>query len=495
MKANNKNLLFITADQWRGDCLSAVDHPVVKTPHLDALARDGTLYLKHFSQAAPCGPSRASMHTGTYLMTNRSVNNGVPLDDRFTNWAKELRGAGHDPVLFGYTDISLDPRGRPLDDPALFTYQGVLPGLKLGMATDDEGVNWGRWLQGKGIEVPTPPRLLYRDKKPQTEWEHGGPSAAPMKLASEHHDTRFITQQAMDYIDAAESNWCVHLSLLRPHPPWVAPEPYNAMYDPGQLPANIGAKSITEESAQHPWLAYQLQQRVHMRPNNEKLMRRLSASYYGLMSEVDDNIGRLIALLKQSGEYDSTLIIFTSDHGEQLGDHWLLGKVGYFDQSFHVPLIVRDPLKEAGKTVNTFTENIDLMPTLLEWFGVDVPAQCDGLSLNAGVREECHWEFDFRNVNDSQAESALGITLHQCNLCVLRDDNFKYVHFAALPALLFDLRKDPHELVNCATDPAYSQRVTEYSQKMLSWRMRHADQTLTHLALGEDGVSQRQAPR
>src|SRR5262249_24614202 len=137
--------------------------------------------------------------------------------------------------------------------------------------------------------------------------------------------------------------WMVHLSLLRPHPPWVAPEPYNAFYDPDSLPGFVRAATPEHEGTQHPWLAFQLS-RPHWRaPDDERKLRRLKASYYGLMSEVDHQLGRLFGWLEAQGLWGSTLVVFGSDHGEQMGDHWLLGKGGYFEQSYRVPLIVRDP--------------------------------------------------------------------------------------------------------------------------------------------------------
>jgi len=117
--AQRLNILYITADQWRGEALSARGHPVVRTPHLDALAADGVLFESHYGQCTPCGPSRASLHTGLYAMTHRSVRNGTPLDARFTNIALEARKAGYDPALIGYTDTSVDPRGLDPDDPRL----------------------------------------------------------------------------------------------------------------------------------------------------------------------------------------------------------------------------------------------------------------------------------------------------------------------------------------------------------------------------------------
>ena len=121
------NILLICADQWRWDCMSGLGHPNVRTPNIDALAKDGVLFKNHFGQCTPCGPSRTSLLTGLYLMNHRSGRNGTPLDARHTNVALEARKAGYDPSLFGYTDTSPDPRGKHPNDPALTAYdEGVL---------------------------------------------------------------------------------------------------------------------------------------------------------------------------------------------------------------------------------------------------------------------------------------------------------------------------------------------------------------------------------
>jgi arylsulfatase A-like enzyme len=125
------NVLFVTVDQWRGDCVGSLGHPVVRTPAFDALATGGVAFARHWAVTAPCGPSRASLHTGMYLQNHRSVGNGTPLDARFTNVALEARAAGYDPVLFGYTDATVDPRTvSDPDDPRLRSYEGVLPGFR-----------------------------------------------------------------------------------------------------------------------------------------------------------------------------------------------------------------------------------------------------------------------------------------------------------------------------------------------------------------------------
>ena len=500
-----RNVLFITADQWRHECLSSLGHRV-STPNLDALAASGVHFTNHYANAVPCGPSRASLHTGMYLQNHRSGTNGTPLDARHTNWALETRRAGHDPVLFGYTDTANDPRAFAPNDPILASYEGPLPGIRpiIYMGTFPDA--WAEWLEARGHDVPEPNWKFYTQKKDVPEYEDGGEFAAPLAIPAEEHDTVFMVNQVMDYIDEAADGFCVHLSLLRPHPPWVAPEPYNTLYPPGELDDLVRRETPQLEGEQHPFLAHYLSRPRVSAPADTKKLLRMKSSYYGLMTEVDHNLGRLFDFLKARDLWDSTLIIFTSDHGEQMGDHWLLGKMGYFDASYHIPLIIRDPGSptQHGQRVSAFTENIDIMPTMLDWLGLQAPVQCDGLSLRpwlegrepANWRQEAHWEFDFRDVAEGEAwEAELGVTQHQCTLNVLRDERYKYVHFTALPPLFFDLDNDPDEFVNRAGDPAYQSLVLEYAQRMLSWRMNHDEQTLTHIALTDNGVMTRPASR
>ena len=174
----------------------------------------------------------------------------------------------------------------------------------------------------------------------------------------------------------------------------------------------------------------------------------------------------MTAKRKKIGPWNDTLVVLACDHGEQLGDHHLLGKNGYFDQSFRIPMNARDPDALAngtrGTIVERFTETIDTMPTILEWLGGEIPRQCDGRSLLPFVREgkapadwrtEVHYEFDFRDLYYSQPESALGLHMDRCSLAVVQDEAWKYVHFAALPPLLFDLKADPGQFHNLAEDP------------------------------------------
>ncbi len=513
------NVLIITADQWRGDCPSSIGHPCLQTPNLDRLAADGTLFERHFAQATPCGPSRASLYTGMYLQNHRSVMNGTPLDARHTNVALEARKAGYEPALFGYTDVSVDPRHHAHDDPALRTYSSVLPGMTPVVHVDDHALPWLADLKTKGYLVPKGLLGVYTPKHVAATANRKGLTFAPALYTVEDSYTAFLINELIKYLSVREDKqWFVHLSILAPHPPFIAPEPYHVMYDPTDVPKPVRAATVEEESQQHPYLNHIIHNQRgwgirhdHDPKNNLRLgdkdVLQARATYYGMMSEVDFHIGRLLRFLEETGAYDNTLVIFTSDHGEQLGDHWQFGKFIYFDQTFHIPLIIRDPRAAAqharGLRVNAITESVDVMPTVLDFVQAAIPAQCDGETLTqlcrgetpADWRAEAHWEFDFRHYVDAYGESAHSLKPDQCALNVIRGDRYKYVHFTALPPLLFDLAEDPGEFRNLAEDPAFQHILLEHAQKMLSWRMNHDERVLANTLLTPEGVVERKMPR
>ncbi len=487
-----RNLILITADQWRGDCLSSMNHAVLKTPNLDSLATESVHFKKHYTNVVPCGPSRASLHTGLYLHNHRSGTNGTPLDSRFTNWAKELRDGGYDPVLFGYTHTSMDPRGVTEDHPGLRNDEGILPGIRPIVDMGTMCPDWRDFLADKGYDLPEIHGATYA-LRGENSTDKNIPT--PLLVDKTHTDTWFLTDSVIDHINEhneqlenKDQGWCVHLSLRAPHPPWVAAAPYHTRYPLDQLPLPVRHESSEEEGSIHPWLAEHIV--TGRNKSHEDLLkhRRLQAGYYGLMSEVDDNIGRLVQFLKKAGEWKNTVFVFTSDHGEQMGDHWLYGKAGFFDQSFHIPLIIHTPDVKPG-TCEKFTEHVDIFPTLMDQMGQSTPRQCDGHSLNEmlldgelnGWRTSAHFEYDFRH---SQSVNTLSVEMESACLNVIRDDKYKYVHFAELPCLLFDLENDPEELTNIAS--LCPEIVAEYAGKLLSWRMQTTDKTLSHIQISRD---------
>lgn len=502
------NILLITADQWRGDCISALGHPTVKTPTLDALAAEGTLFARHYAGAAPCSPARASIYTGLYQMNHRVCRNGSPLDARFDTIALAARRAGYDPTLFGYTDTAPDPRGMAANDPHLTTYEGVLPGFTVRRLLPEHEKPWISWLATRGTKVD--PALPH------------GPAAAPVGTigappvySAEETQTAFLVNEFLTWEAEQDQPWFAHISFLRPHPPFTVPEPYNSLFQASDNPEPARAESYQAEIAAHPFLAYELprQKQSSFIPGTTGQVSEWEANdfsairaiYYGMIAEVDAQLGRLFTMLKARGEWENTIVIVTSDHAEMMGEHWALGKGGFFDGSYHIPLTIRDPALTggAGQIVSDFTSSADLMPTLCERMGVAPANHVDGASLlpflegRAPVawRDAAFFEYDFRDIESGAAEAYFGLPSSLCNLSVIRDDQFKYVHFAGLPPVLFDLKRDKGELENRAEDPDYLKIRLVYAEKLLTLRARHLDQTLALTTLTDAGVIDEHARR
>ena len=495
------NVLFITVDQWRGDCLSALGHPVVETPALDALAARGVLFANHWANAAPCGPSRACLYTGTYLHHNRSILNGTPLDDRFTNVARLARQAGHTPVLFGYTDTAVDPRTVPSGDPRLFTYEGVLPGFEP-VVVDPWGEGspaWGRWLAARGVDVPANPHDLYQPVEGFPGADAHGSTWAPARFAAEHSQTTFIREAVVDWLERhADEPFFVHASFIRPHPPRRNPPGYHDLYPAEAIGSFTGCATPEEEAAVHPLGAMAFFVDGVGAPREERERRQVRATYYGAQREVDDGLAVLFDYLARSGLADNTLVVVTSDHGEMGGDHWLLEKLGFWDESYHVPLIVVDPRAGAdagrGTVVEAVTESVDVLPTICDFLGLETPLQADGWSLAPFVRGEpapahwrdtAHFEWSFADPVKRMPEAMFGTPMSHCALAVGRGPRYKYVQFATgaevFSPLLFDLVTDPeqrHDLL-AGGGTGVSEAAWGAAQELLQWRMRTDERTLS----------------
>jgi len=508
--ARARNVLWIIADQWRGDSLGLLGHPSALTPNLDQLAREGVTFRQHYGQGAPCGPARASMLTGQYVMNHRVVANGVPLDARHPTLPLELRRAGVDPSLVGYTTTTLDPRQVSPTDPAFREIGDVMPGWRVVAHYDEvEYRNYFAWVASRGHALPDRPTDLWRASDGVD-----GPTAHPNRVPAPLSDTAWAGEHAIEFLRSTRPNrpWLLHLGFYRPHPPFAAPAPWHEAV-PMQCLTPALRGPIEDEAAQHPAMRHFLstQKRSAFFEGADGLITPLSdqdialtrRAYYGLLAEVDHWIGQVLAELKRSGQWDNTLVIFTSDHAEQLGDHHLLGKLGWFDQSYHLPLIIRAPDGVTGRTVDAMTEAVDLMPTILDSLGLPVPESCDGVSLAPWLggatpdpwRDAVHFEFDLKGGWPRAAAPPLGLPFDASGLCTMRTRDWKYVHFGALPPALYDLRNDPGEMRNVAADPAHAGLLTTAMGRMLDWRMRHTDRTLTRFCATPDGLRDRLAPQ
>jgi arylsulfatase A-like enzyme len=505
----NDNVLFIVIDQLRADCVFGALAEHLALPNLRALAKDAVYFENHHSVVNPCGPSRASLLTGQYAMNHRSVRNGTPLRHDAVTLASELRKMGRLPMLFGYTDTSGDPRAYHPNDPAVQTYEYPMVGFHEMVEMRLE------------MSYPWRSHLLKRGYSFEKYWDVYTPvseSGAPLKIndpalyRAEDSDTAFLTDCFLDRMPAyADHPWFAHLTYIRPHPPLVAPAPYNRMYDPQSLPLPYGYGNKDAIRAAHPFNGPLIDQANPAKnvvgfdalPDDIETVQSLRAVYLGLASEVDHHIGRVLRFLKDTGQYDNTLLVVTADHGEMLGDFHLWGKMSYHRAAYHTPLIIKAPGCEssAGQVISARTESIDVTPTILSWLGSGVPNAMDGRSVipflkgdtPANWRDHGFSELDFSEPLDpTRWQKDLGLDASEANLCVYSEGSLSLVQFAAdLPPMLFD-HSDQGEKVDLANRADYSDRLAALTAKMLKHRMKNADHTLSLDVITSSGPARAQ---
>ncbi len=502
-------VLIIVLDQLRADCVFGKFAEVVSMPNVQRLMREGVAFHRHYTVTVPCGPARASLLTGRYAMNHRSIRNGTPLAGHLSNLAIEARKLNYEPLLFGYTDTSADPYEHHPEDPALKSYEGLMKGfVEVTQLRLDTSYPWIADLKAKGYDLPGDYWQTYEageiDGKPS-------PITGPALYRAEDSDTAFLAGEALKALSVREkSDWFASVNFIRPHPPLVAPAPYNTMYDPVALPKADLPADFDHHRTSHPFI-----EAFFSAPADRGLyigfdgrydrlteshIAALRAVYFGLASEVDAHIGRLLDYLEMSGQADQTLVVLTADHGEMLGDKHMWGKTSIYEPAYHIPLIIRDPRRRhmAGKVVADFTESIDLLPTIIDWMGANPSHEFDGRSLlpfvegkvPQGWRDYAFAEMDFGDpVEPTRFQRHLGTHSTASNCAILREARFKLVHFnAGLPPILFDLENDPLESTNLAADPAFQGELYRLTAKMLDHRMRHADQSRALMMLTERGA-------
>lgn len=505
-----KKIMLIVIDQFRSDCLNGALSEKVELPHLQALMRESASFNQHYTVTSPCGPSRASLLTGLYAMNHRSIRNGTPLPRQHPTMASEFRKAGFEPMLFGYTDASADPQSLSPNDPDLKNYEGLAPGfseiVRLRLETSS---SWIGNLKSKGYDLPEDYWDVY---KPVATNGSSTPAISdPALYSSEDSDTAYLTDRTLEELYARESqDWFSLVTYIRPHPPLVAPAPYNKAISPSELPEPVCPASLDQHRTTHPFFGANFS-----RPSNKHLfighnghsdqlsnqeIAELRAVYAGLAIEVDHHIGRILDYLRDSGQFDDTLIVITADHGEMLGDHYMWGKEAPFEAALRVPLIIRDPNNPTshGAQIDQFTETIDITPTLLDWVGEEPNISFNGKSLLPFLKGEApqSWrkhvfaEVDFGHpLVPTRHQSALGLSQFQTNFAVIRDDHFKYVHFnGGLPPLLYDMQTDPDELNNLADNPSYASKLLHYANLMLDHRMSFAHHATSRMMITETGI-------
>jgi arylsulfatase A-like enzyme len=504
------NVLFIMADQLRWDHLGCSGHPYLQTPNLDALAARGVRFSNAFVNSGVCGPSRMSFYTGRYPISHGATWNRVPLSVGEVTLGEMLRASGHRLALAGKTHVLPDRHGL-----ARLQLEG---GSELATLLERGGFEEVDRYDGHhtpGDESGYPAFLRDRGYAGADPWsEHViagvGPDGEirsgwfmrnvhlPARVKEEHSETAYMTDQAMAFVDRmGDRPWVLHLSYVKPHWPYMAPAPYHAMYTPEQcLPVQ---RSEAERLDAHPVVAAYRQQEECVSFQRDDCIRTVRPAYQGLVAQLDHHLGRLFGHLDARGVLRETLIVFTADHGDFLGDHWLGEKELFHDTVQKVPFIVADPRPAADATRGTvetrFVESVDVVPTILDTLGIEIPAhRIEGRSLQpllhgqavAEWRQQTYSELDY---SWRQARLLLGKPVQRCRAFSLRDERWRYVYWLDEPEQLYDLQADPeefHDLGRAASTAAVRATLRD---RLLAFLAARQHRTTVTIAQNEAGTA------
>lgn len=507
-----KNILWIMCDQLRFDYLGCYGHPCLETPHIDALAGRGLRFTNAYVQSTVCGPSRMSAYTGRYVRSHGSTWNGVPLRIGEPTLGDHLRDVGMRCVLIGKTHMAADTEGMER--------LGIPPDSIIGVRTSecgfepyerDDGLHptggyapdpaYNEYLHHQGYDGENP----WQDWANSAEgdntllsgwlWKHAD---KPARLREEDSETPYMTRRAMAFIDEAEKTgqpWCAHLSYIKPHWPYIVPTPYHDMYAPRHVSAP--ARAPHERDDTHPIYKAFREERHAINMSREGVRETVIPAYMGLIKQIDDQLGLLFAFLKERGLDQDTIIVFSSDHGDYLGDHWLGEKYLFHDPSVKIPLIVADPSPQAdptrGKTSDALVEMIDLAPTFLELAGGAArPHVLEGQSLvpllhgskQQTTRQYVFSEYDFAA---DAVRPKVGTSAQDSRMTMVYDGRYKMVDCRNLPPILFDLELDPQELTDLGQSADHAEIRARLFDAIRRWYHDGRNRiTLPDAALTED---------
>ncbi|MEM7776993.1 MAG: sulfatase-like hydrolase/transferase [Pseudomonadota bacterium] len=496
MAQSRPNVLWYCTDQMRFDTVAALGNPHIRTPNLDRLVARGTSFLNAYVQAPVCTPSRVSMLTGRYPASHRVCRNGVwSFPDSEVLVTRLLADAAYDCGLVGKLHLSTATHGEErVDDGYRYFAWSHQP-----MTGEADHLNaYHQWLrEEKGVD---PTSLFDRQR--------GFVSAG---VPEELHQTTWCTDMALRFLDKPRDGpWLLSMNPYDPHPPFDPPATYLERYDPATLPPPLfrpsdierqsmfsRVRSQTVDAVDPTWDGvdagdgeeYESQSARGYRPPKRYNGRAAKAAYYAMIELIDTQFGRILDALNARGDADNTIVIFTSDHGELLGDHGLMYKgCRFFEGLVHVPMIIAGPGIAHDRRCPALVELLDLAPTLLDYAGEPTPGRMQGTSLRplldaaATVPDEpdALKETVFCDFNDSVGYSPVP---DDTQATMTFDGRYKLVVYHSHDiGELFDLATDPGEFDNRFYDPDWR----ELRDRLI---LRHLNRFARTLDAGEERVS------
>ena len=463
------NVLLYITDQQRADLMGCMGHPLIKTPHFDALAARGVLMRNFYIQGTVCMPSRSSIMTSTYPSTHGVTNNGYNLRDDLPTLGHTFRDAGYHTAVVGRTHIRCS---RPHPILPNVDYYGFNECYHTqcywdGLDPHSDYIQWIRDNHADWYEWAATPRAheLNRDDAMGASWN---------PLPDDKTMTAWVTRKSLEVVDRhrtqrGDQPLFLWAGTWDPHSRFMTAAPWDRMYNPADIPLPVRRKGELDDLPPYAH-GHVLRDWQQSDMPVDDVIRNTLSIYWGMISHIDDQFGRLMRGLEQLDMLDNTIVVFMSDHGEMAGDHWAWAKGPYsFEGALRVPGIIAAPgrLPESHVT-DALVETIDLMPTLADMCSIDVPSSVQGRSCRA-VLETPH--------RDHRADV---FTEHHIarpgreRLYSLRTERYRFTQYLDRPeGILFDLASDPDELHNRWSDPSYRDVRSALSNRLLSRALRH----------------------
>ncbi|WP_299897957.1 sulfatase-like hydrolase/transferase [uncultured Ruegeria sp.] len=504
--AKAKNILFIMFDQLRWDYLSCYGHPHLHTPNIDRLAARGVRFDRAYIQSPICGSSRMSTYTGRYVHSHGASWNNIPLKVGEITLGDHLRKTGMDCWLVGKTHMAADAEGMArlgLEPDSVIGARVAECGFDVferddglraegpeGFYDPDGAKKYNQYLADKGYESDNPwhdfaNSGLDADGNVLSGWFLKN-SSEPANIAEEDSETPYLTTRGIEFMESHEGPWCCHLSYIKPHWPYVVPEPYASMYGPEHVVPVV--RSEGERMTAHPVLKAFMDTKVGQAFSRQDVREAVIPAYMGLIKQADDQMGRLFDWMEKTGRMDDTMIVLTSDHGDFLGDHWMGEKTFFHDASTKVPLIIYDPSPEAdltrGTTCDALVESIDLAPTFLEQAGGGKAGHIlEGYSLlpilhgqsDKTPRTVAICEYDY---SASPIAQRLNASVRDAVMFMVANEKWKLIHCeGGYRPILFDLKNDPDELIDLGDSADHSDVIAQMYDHLFAWARRTSQRT------------------
>jgi len=433
------NLLFICSDEHTRKALGCYGAAHVHTPNLDALAARGTLFRNAYTNTPICVPARACLATGRYAHTIDSWDNATPyVGTEAPSWGHRLTEQGHRVTTIGKLHY------RKTDDPSGFMDQR-LPMHVLGGVGDLYGL-----LRGAMPVRPSSRQHVLEAQAGESEYTRYDAAIAGEAvgwLREEGARGRAGERWMTDGGGGERAKpWALFVSFVEPHFPLQAPEEYLRQYPPESLPLPVNWHP--DDWPRHEVIDAKRRQQALDTPFDEREVRAALATYYAMVTLLDHQIGMVLGALHEAGLEETTRIVYTTDHGDMMGEHGLWWKSVMYEGSCAVPLLLAGPGVPAGKTVNTAVSLVDCFPTIVEAVGAELApedASLDGRSLLQIAREP-----DAKRTVLSEYHAIFSPSA----MFMLRVGRHKYVEYVGFPPQLFDLEADPDETHDLAPDPA-----------------------------------------